>query len=154
MILTLAVNYLPYTAQRLYDLGVSHFVRTPCTLAAVTDRLRDMLHDWDNSRIDPQSVVASHLAELGIDSEKDGGRQLRVGIPLYAQDQSQKLKYELYPAIAEICGTTHGAVEHSMRRTILGGWKQRDGQWEEYFPGRKTCPSNKVFLSTLAKKIC
>ena len=154
VILILAMHCSPYTSQRLYDLGVGHFVRTPCTLAAVTDRLRDMLRDRNISHNDPQSVAASHLSALGIASEEDGGKQLRVGIPLYAQDCRQKLKYELYPAIAEICGTTGGAVEHAIRRTIEDGWNQRNGEWEMYFPNRRKCPSNKVFLSTLAKKIC
>lgn len=153
VIMTLAVNYPPYTSQRLYDLGVGHFVRTPCTLAAVVDRLRDMLRENHQAPNDPQSVAASHLSVLGIPSDEDGGKHLRVGIPLYAQDRTQKLKYELYPAIAEICGTTGGAVEHAIRRTLQAGWDQRDAHWAEYFPHRNRCPSNKAFLSTLAEKL-
>lgn len=153
VILTIAANYSPYESQRLYDLGVGHFVRTPYTLAAVTDRLRDMFRAQGGPPNDPQSLAASHLSVLGIPSGQDGGKHLRVGIPLYAQDRTQKLKYELYPAIAEFCGTTGGAVEHAIRRAIEDGWDQRTEQWEDYFPRRNRCPSNKVFISTLAEKI-
>jgi len=154
VILTLAVNYPPYTAQRLYDLGVGHFVRTPCTLAAVADRLRDMLRTQDYSHDDPQSAAASHLSILGIPSDERGGKHLRIGIPLYAQDPGQKLSMELYPTIAKICGTsTGGAVEHAIREAIQKAWDQREESWTDYFPHRRRCPSNKVFISTLAEKL-
>lgn len=154
VILSLAVDYPPYTAQRLHDLGVGYFVRTPCTLRAVTDRLRDMMREQEFNHNDPQTIAAAHLTLLGISTQDDGGKQLRVGIPLYAQDTSQKLSGELYPAIAKICGSTAGGVEHQIRRTIQDAWKECSPEfWAEYFPRRKRCPSNGVFISTLAEKL-
>ncbi len=154
VILSLAVDYPPYTAQRLYDLGVGYFLRTPCTLHAVTERLQDMMRDQEYPHKDPQTIAAGHLTVLGISPKEDGGKQLRVGIPLYAQDTSQKLTGELYPTIAKICGTSAGGVEHQIRRTIQDAWQNRKAEsWSDYFPRRKRCPSNGVFISTLAEKL-
>lgn len=154
VILTLAVNYSPYDAQKLYDLGAGHLIRTPCTLEAVTDRLRDMLRDWEYTHPDPQTAAAAHLTVLGIPSDNGGGKQLRVGIPLYAQDPGQKLTMELYPTIAKICGSTVNGVEHAIRKSIRIAWEQREPEdWKEYFPRRRRCPSNKVFISTLAERL-
>ncbi len=153
VILPLAANYPPYTAQRLYDLGAGFLLRTPCAMNAVVDRLRDMMRDQDYFRRDPQSVAASHLSVLGIHSEYGGGKHLRVGIPLFAQDPGQKLSMELYPTIGKICGASGGAVEHAIREVIQKAWNQREEEWMEYFPCRRRCPSNKVFISTLAERL-
>lgn len=149
--LPLASNYSPYTAQRLYDLGAGYLIRTPCAADAVADRLRDMMRDQDYIHKDPQSVAASHLSVLGIHSEYGGGKHLRVGIPLFAQDPGQKLSMELYPTIGQLCGSSGGAVEHAIREVIQKAWDQHEDGWTEYFPSRRQCPSNKVFISTLAE---
>ena len=154
VILTIAANYTPYSTQRLVDYGVGYFVRTPCTLRAVADRLRDMLRDREPHNNDTQTISSAHLQILGISAHSEGGKQLRVGIPLFAQDPRQKLKYQLYPAIAEICDTTDNGVERMIRRTIEDAWKVRNQDiWQEYFPKLKRYPSNKVFISTLAEKL-
>lgn len=152
----LAVGYLynPYVYQRLRELSVGFAVQKPCTLAAVTDRLRDMLRKRDESHGDPQAIAASHLTILGISSERGGGRFLRVGIPLYAQDQQQQITKELYPAVAKLCGVSGGTVEHAIRTSIQQAWDQRDADcWKDYFPKRRLCPSNKIFISALAERI-
>lgn len=153
VMLPLASNYSPYTAQLLYDLGAGYLIRTPCAAEAVADRLRDMMRDQDYIHKDPQSVAASHLSVLGIHSEYGGGKHLRVGIPLFAQDPGQKLSMELYPTIGQLCGSSGGAVEHAIREVIQKAWDQHEDGWTEYFPSRRRCPSNKVFISTLAEKL-
>ena len=153
VILPLAINYSPYTSQRLYDLGAGYMIRMPCAVDAVIDRFRDLMRDRDYIHKDPQSAAASHLSVLGIHSEYGGGKHLRVGIPLFAQDPGQKLSMELYPTIGRICGASGGAVEHAIREVIQKAWDQHDEGWTEYFPSRRRCPSNKVFISTLAEKL-
>ena len=154
VILTLAAAYSPYTAQKLYDLNVGYLVKIPSTLASVTDRLRDMLRERPLDAPDPQTLAAQHLKRLNISSEYGGGKYLRVGIPLFAQDPGQKMTMELYPAIAKICNTTAGSVEHGIRNTIKDAWNSREFEiWAEYFPGKTRCPSNKAFLSVLAEKL-
>ena len=154
VMLTLSASYTPYEAQKLLDLGVGYRLRTPCSLRAVTGRLRDMMRQRNNDNNDEQNITALHLTRLGISSSEGGGKQLRVAIPLFAQDREQKISAELYPAVARICGSTVSCVEHNMRRTIEQAWNKRDPEsWAEYFPNSKRYPSNKMFLSALAKKL-
>lgn len=154
VILSLAVTYPPYTYQKLQDLGVGFFMRMPCSLRAVADRFRDMMKNHENMQNDEQKTTANHLQKLGILSSDGGGKQLRVAIPLLAQDPKQKLSCELYPVVASICGSTAYAVERKISRTIQEAWSNREpAAWEEYFPCRKRYPSNKDFMTTLAKKL-
>lgn len=154
VILVIGAVFTPYVAQKIYDLNIGYTLRFPVSFLAVTNRIRDMLKDREYRHMDHQSTAASHLRVLGISPDKGGGKHLRVGIPLYAQNPEQKVTQELYPAIACCCGTSSGIVEHSIRNTIHAAWKQRNAEdWKEYFPGRSRCPGNKVFISTLAEKL-
>lgn len=154
VILSIGEIYTPYSFQRLRDLGVGFFFRTPCSVRAVADRFRDMMKEHEKEWNDDQKITAGHLQKLGIPSIDGGGKQLRVAIPLFAQDPRQKLSGELYPVVASICGSTATAVERKMGRTIQMAWSKRDRDaWEEYFPSRKRTPTNRVFLSALAKKL-
>ena len=154
VILTMAPSYSAYETQKLIDLGVGYRLRTPCSLRAVTERLRDMMHSRSDIQNDAQSIAAKHLRKLGISPIDGGGKQLRIAIPLYAQDRQQKISAELYPTVAHICGSTVSGVEKSMGRTIRNAWNHRDPEcWEEYFPQGKRHPSNKEFLTALAEKL-
>ena len=154
VILAVSVAFTAYSTQKLYDQGVGYFVRTPCTAAALTDRIRDMISQEYHNRQDPEFKAAGHLTVLGIVPTEDGGKQLRIGLPLFAQDTHQKLSAELYPTIAKLCNTTACGTEHDIRKTIKAAWLKRDPDvWSEYFPGRGRCPTNKDFISTLAKKL-
>lgn len=154
VMLSLSVNYTPYSAQKLRDLGVGYSLRMPCTLRAVLDRFHDLMKEQDSDQWDDQSIISGHLQRLGIPCHDKGGKQLRVAIPLYAQDPQQKISGELYPAVAKICGSTPRGVEHAMRRSIMDAWDQRDPKsWAEYFPRRKRYPSTKIFISALAEEL-
>ena len=154
VILAVSSVHLGYSSQKLYDLGVGYFVRTPCTAAALTDRIRDMLFQESNDHFAPQAKAARHLTVLGITPTEDGGKHLRIGLPLFAQDPKLKLSGELYPTVAKLCDTTAFGVEHDIRNAIKEAWIKRNPEiWEEYFPEKVRCPSNKIFISTLAKKL-
>ncbi len=91
--------------------------------------------------------------------EENGYTQLQIGIPLFARDRAQKLGKELYPDIAKLCGYGSSlAVERSIRGAIKAAWERRDDSlWRSYFHPDATnsipCPSNKLFISTLAEII-
>lgn len=154
VVLSIAVCFTPYDYQKLKELGVGHFMRTPCHFQAVANRLRDMMNVQHTDYTDPEQQAADHLLRLGISPYENGGRQLRIGIPLFAQDRNQKISKELYPAIATICGTTPSGVEIQIRRTISDAWSHRDPEaWSKYFPNLKRQPANKHFLSALAEKL-
>lgn len=154
VILVIGKFFSPYTSQRLLELEVGYTMRTPIRVIAVTNRLRDMLQNREDTCMDSQTEAVSHLTALGISLSEDGARYLRVGIPLYAQDREQRVTKELYPAVAKVCRTTGVSVEHGIRSSIQSAWDNRDADcWRDYFPRHKTCPSNKVFISTLAEKL-
>lgn len=64
-ILAMAAILPPYIAQKFYELGVGYPVLTPCTLAAVTDRLRDMLRDRQLPPDDAQTTAKKTLDRFG-----------------------------------------------------------------------------------------
>lgn len=153
VILALCTQITPYLGQALSGLGVGYAIRKPCTLPAVTGRISDMLRKLDDPLpYDPQLVIRDILMKLSLPLPSDGFQQLRIGIPLFAQDKSQRLSKELYPAIAELYGCSAAAVEHSIRESIETAWESRDAAvWQEYFPGFTQCPTNKCFIARLAE---
>ncbi|HIT33357.1 MAG TPA: response regulator [Candidatus Faecousia intestinigallinarum] len=146
----------PYVQQTLKDLGVDYMLLKPCPVHTIVTRMRDMLRHADAAEAirEPQAYIAGYLQNLGFSTKRDGYHQLRIGIPLFAQDCHQSLSKELYPSIAASCGQDNQKqVERSIRSAIGAAWKERDEiVWAAYFP-RHTgkCPSNKAFISRLAQ---
>ena len=95
------------------------------------------------------------LRQLNMPVYLSGYRCLCAAIPVFAQDISQSMCNELYPAVAQALGYMDWrAVEFAVRRTILAAWEHRDPQiWEEYFPGFTKAPTNKQFIAILAQRI-
>lgn len=154
VILCTTVQVPNYIMQAAQDLGVGYIIRKPCPVRAVVNRVADMLRKQQEQKPDnPQAIIGDHLLRLGYASHLDGFQQLRVGVPLFAQDPHQLLTKELYPAIASLCGiTSRKSVEHSIRTATNDAWSRRDeALWKEYFPHHRECPSNKEVLSRLAE---
>lgn len=131
--------FSPYIEQSAPSAGIGYIIMTPCPARTLFVRLMDMIRRADLTALDAQKCqeeTARALLRLGIPSQMDGFRQLRFGIPLYAQDPFQKLTKELYPAIAGHCGNGTGeSVERSIRSAIKAAWKAMDpGVWGVYFP--------------------
>lgn len=118
----------------------------------IIEQKASLQHEW----VSIPKTTTDILLRLKIPAERDGFAQLRVGIPIFATDPAQRLSKELYPAIAKICGNGTGQqVEHSIRTAIEAGWSNGDPQiWDQYFPtgsdGIRKCPTNKMFITTLA----
>lgn len=159
IILALTGFISPYVQQRAKDLGISYIMRTPCRADAVAFRVTDLVH-WYSSphpaMPDPQAITAAHLQRLSFPIARDGTNQLRVGIPLFAQDPGQRLGKELYASICELLGAgTPQTVEHSIRVAIEAAYAEgSQAVWAEYFPpdgsGNVPCPTNRVFITRLA----
>lgn len=99
--------------------------------------------------------VLFDLRQLSTPVYLSGYRCLCVAIPIFAQDISQSMCNELYPAVAKKLGYMDWrAVEFAIRRTILAAWTHRDPEnWDIYFPGATKAPTNKQFIATLAQRI-
>ncbi len=145
-------NHILCSAQ---EHGIGGLFLDPCDTCAVVDRLMSLL-EADNQPHAQQSRLESEAANLllkfGLKPGLDGFHQLQAGIPIYMQNSGQRLSKELYPAIAQLCGNDSGLqVEHSIRTAIHCAWNNRDiSLWNEYFPGWKKAPTNRVFLSRMA----
>lgn len=158
-ILVLSNILTPFVQQRLWDLNVDYVLMKPCATRVIAARLCEMLlyESAAGQILDSQTRVASYLQGLGFPTQLDGYQQLRIGIPLFAQDSHQSMSKELYPAVAELCGlTSQTQVERSIRKAIRSAWTAReDGAWDRYFPPKpgKTAsqPTNKVFISRMAQ---
>lgn len=153
VILALTPQISPYIVQAVSDLGGGFVITKPCTIRAVTNRIADMLRKLDGPfQADPQTIIRGHLQALRFSISSDGFQQLRIGIPLFAQDKTQRLSKELYPAIAQRFGCSAEAVERSIRDAISAAWLIREESlWQSYFPSLTECPTNKAFIAQLAE---
>lgn len=135
----------------LQDAGCTYVMRMPCMVWAVADRLRSLLAGPPQPD-DPQARAAQHLNVLGIPSHLCGYSMLALAIAVYAQDTTQSLSKEVYPAVAELLEDKYArhAIEHNIRRAISVGWHHRNPSlWSEYFT-HSGMPSNKLFIATIA----
>lgn len=103
----------------------------------------------------PEEKCAHILLEIGFPAHRAGYKQLKCGIPRFAEDKQQSITSELYPYIADALGYSDWrAVERSIGRVIEYTWKHGiQDSWEKYFPGCKDMPTNKRFIATIAEHI-
>lgn len=157
MILALTTATTAYALQMLKNAGADYTVSLPCTVQCVVSHMRQLagIAMSPVQVSDPQDITQTQLLRLGLPPHRAGFAQLRVGIPLFAQDEHQLLKKELYQAIAELCGNDNTEqVERAIRQVIKEAWQHRDkAVWEEYFPGSEKAPSNKKFIAVLAQQL-
>ena len=149
VIIAIASHLPEYAMKRAADLGIQYVLRMP-TVETVRLRVMDLIAETDRRE---GHLAAVPLYALGFRPNLDGYRQLCVGIPIYAKNPGMLLSKELYPAIGEIFALPDPrTVEHSIRKAIADAWSRREIiVWEKYFPGARTAPTNKAFISRLAE---
>jgi len=99
-----------------------------------------------------QNIIQAHLMALNLPQSRKGFQQLCIAISMYAKDPNQLLTKEIYPAIAGSYAHSSVQVEHTIRTVIKDAWRTRNKRiWEHYFPERRSAPTNKQFISTLAQ---
>lgn len=115
-----------------------------------------MPSNYQNFGLTPQEQTIQMLHDLNCPIHRIGYRHLSQAIPYFAQSSSQSLSKEVYPKVTEHFGNLDcRAVEHSIRSTIQDAWNRRDPvMWRIYFPHADRAPSNKLFISTLAERLC
>lgn len=145
-----------YEYQSGIDLGIRHFMTKPFrTEAAYMHIMKQFQYAAVSKTADPLAVADAHLEYLEIDRSCHGFQQLRLGIPMVAQDPTIRLEKELYVCISRLTGgATPRQIERTIRYAILDAWKRRDpAVWDRYFPGCTKPPSIKRFLARLAKEL-
>lgn len=149
-----------YVVERLTRMSVSYVMAEPCDIDAVVVRLRD-LHKRispDLSAEEKQAISGKILLQLGFSNKLHGFYALKIAIPIFASDPSQRLSKELYPEVARILGDCSALqVEHSIRMAIKAAWDNRDEEsWNQFFPEGFACakerPSNRTFIAALSER--
>ena len=151
-ILTLSPTYSQATHQRLVDLGVSHALMLSCPVRAIARHTRYFMENVpENLPPTAQERAAEYLHKLHVPNWS-GFDDLRVAIPLFAQDPEIGIVKELYPAVAVLRGRDNWQqVEKAIRHVKEYAYAHRnDAVWSEYFPDTSRCPTNKEFIARLA----
>lgn len=74
-------------------------------------------------------------------------------IVMRAEDPDCLLTKEIYAEVCKNYGTSTDGVDQAIRRCLRNAWLNRHkhpAAWEQFFPGYDRCPSNGVFIATLA----
>lgn len=136
----------------LENLKVRHIFRVPgsydCMIGYLAGLAVDARYGTDYAGI---------LARLGFNMSTDASRIVLTALKCYADNPSQKLTSQLYPQVAQLCGTTWQQVEKAIRSAIDTAWRKHRQQWLAYFPagknGRPLRPTNSVFLSRITMQV-
>ena len=146
----------PYINKALGSLQISYAMRKPCAPDAIAANLRSMAAVCCDIPSLPapadDDAVAALQRKLLLNPNHDGFAYLSTAIPLYAANPSQFITKELYSAVGKPFGKSVSQVERSMRTAIERAWEaDQAGIWQKYFPGMTARPSNRVFISAMAR---
>ena len=86
-------------------------------------------------------VLSNLLREVGIRPDLDGYTYLKEAVLMAHEDPNKLNSFtkELYPAVAELCGTKPASVERSIRHALEVCFKNANNEaWLRYF---KNCVS-------------
>lgn len=152
----------PYIRDAAEDVGIGYIIKLPGDINAMITRLLDMVNRHNKTKARQKAVETQSckiLLEMDFATNLDGYRYLQAAIPLFAEDPTQRICKELYPAIAHLLGVSGKCnIERSIRSAIEDAWSRRDPSvWDAYFPpgviAREKGPSNKLFISRMAEEL-
>lgn len=157
-VLATSFYFSAYVAESLARMNVAYIMIKPCDISAMVTRIADMSQRAEIpmfSHPEPRTLVSNVLLHLGIATKLRGYGYLREAVLLMAQDVSQSVTKELYPAVAARCHANSEQVERSIRSAIHSAWKRRnDSVWQMYFVSDDTGliprPTNASFVRRLA----
>ena len=100
-----------------------------------------------------RSLVDGRLGEFPFPAEPRPFAMLSDSVLMQTRDPSSRLSKDIYPDLCRPyrCSTT--AADQTLRRFLHKAWENRQTcpeAWEKYFPGCRTCPSNGIFIRTMA----
>ena len=157
-VLATSFYFSAYVAESLARMNVAYIMTKPCDISAMVTRIMDMSQRAEApmfSLPEPRTLISNVLLHLGIATKLRGYGYLREAVLLIAQDASQSITKELYPAVAARCRANSDQVERSIRSAIHSAWKRRsDPVWQLYFvpddSGLIPRPTNASFIRRLA----
>jgi DNA-binding response OmpR family regulator len=151
-------NFITNALQRYQ---VDDLILKPCAVRSITERVEEVLAQVEGEPVrlpDPEDYITGLLVNLGAPTSQQGFRFLRTGMLLMMDDPGQQLTKTLYPAIAEVYGTSPQNVEKGLRTTVTTAWlRRRDNVWRAYFPpapgGQIPKPTAGQFLRRLTDEV-
>ena len=146
----------PYIVDQAQQMKVDYLICKPCDIHATAARIQEQLHRLDSSG--PEDLpcrITELLLMLGFSAKLNGFKYLREAISEIAHDPDQSITKELYPSVAQVCGSAPSHVERSIRGANQDAWDHRDPKiWQLYFQpcgnSRESRPTNAVFISRIA----
>lgn len=147
-----------YIANAAGRFNVCYMMRKPCSAEACAERIEDIAQQLMSSAVpkaDPRALVSNVLLQLGFSAKLKGYGYLREGILLFAEDVSQLVTKELYPAIGAKFCSSGDRVERAIRSAIQNAWDSGVNELWSYFFAQTDgsavrCPTNSEFIARLA----
>lgn len=153
-ILLLSALDSDYVRKRAVQLGVDFIIQKPCSVEYIVQHLSNMLLSRQFPDFpDNEALVDYFLNQFHIHAKERVLKALRGIIILGAEDPDCLLTKDLYEKICPEYGASTDAVDQAVRRCLRNAWLNRykhPAAWELFFPDSDSCPSNGVFISTLA----
>ncbi len=150
----------PYIEGLLEQMKVSYFLQKPCNMQQMVARIIDMAIDTrfqitQQKMASNKEKVENFLRYLGFLPHLNGYRMLVNAICIMIERPRLSMTKELYPEVAEVCGTEWKQAEHAIRNCIHNAYKRRnDWVWKMYFPsgsdGKVGHLKNTAFISCAA----
>jgi hypothetical protein len=107
-----------------------------------------------------ETLVTGIIYKMGVPANLKGYGFLREAIILSVKNPNiiSAVTKELYPAVAEVFGTTGSRVERAVRHAITVAWQRMDSRiMKEYFGYRMSFsadkPSNSEFIATITDRL-
>ena len=153
-ILLLSVLDSDYIQKRAAQLGVDFIIRKPCSVDYIVRHLADILMSRQFPDFPDNETLVDHLlSQFHLHTKERVLTALRKVIILGATDPDCLLTKDLYTKVCTEYGASTDAVDQAIRRCLRKAWgshHKHPTAWELFFPGYDTCPSNGVFIATLA----
>ena len=150
-ILLLSILDSGYVRKRAVQLGVDFIIQKPCPVAYLVNHLSNML--LTNGLPDNKALAKHLLNQFPVYAKERALEALVHAILMRAEDPDCLLTKEIYAEVCKAYGTSADGVDQAIRRALRNAWCSRNKHteaWEQFFPGYDRCPSNGVFVATLA----
>ena len=153
-ILLLSVLDSDYIQKRAAQLGVDFIIRKPCSVDYIVRHLVDILMSRQFPDFPDNETLVDHLlSQFHLHTKERVLNALRKIIILGTEDPDCLLTKDMYARVCPEYGASTDAVDQAIRRCLRNAWLNRhkhSAAWELFFPDYDTCPSNGVFIATLA----
>lgn len=146
-----------YIINALERMNVSCLFRGNCETCYLIARIIDVAQWQDDSAQGKRFETI--LASLGFKMNTSGCKITQLALEKFAEDTTQKVTSELYPAVAAETDGSTTQVEKAIRDSIDCAWEERNERvWQMFFDARKNGrlikPSNREFLARIVRCVC